>query len=92
MVNYYFKYLELLDTVFLAFKKKPLRELSPFSESPKFLIVFTPGPRVLACLPSLCHCPSLLLSTQWQDFHRELSFFFFLFDVPDAYDTCSLGL
>lgn len=26
MVNYYFKYLELLDTVFLAFKKKPLRE------------------------------------------------------------------
>ena len=26
MINYYFKYLELLDTVFLAFKKKPLRE------------------------------------------------------------------
>jgi fatty acid elongase 3 len=25
MINYYFKYLELLDTVFLAFKKKPLR-------------------------------------------------------------------
>ncbi|KAF5375032.1 hypothetical protein D9758_000283 [Tetrapyrgos nigripes] len=24
MINYYFKYLELLDTVFLAFKKKPL--------------------------------------------------------------------
>ena len=24
MVNYYFKYLELLDTVFLALKKKPL--------------------------------------------------------------------
>jgi len=24
MINYYFKYLELLDTVFLALKKKPL--------------------------------------------------------------------
>lgn len=24
MINYYFKYIELLDTVFLAFKKKPL--------------------------------------------------------------------
>jgi fatty acid elongase 3 len=24
MINYYFKYLELVDTVFLAFKKKPL--------------------------------------------------------------------
>jgi fatty acid elongase 3 len=26
MINYSFKYLELFDTVFLAFKKKPLRE------------------------------------------------------------------
>ena len=25
MINYYFKYIELLDTVFLALKKKPLR-------------------------------------------------------------------
>jgi fatty acid elongase 3 len=24
MINYYFKYLELFDTVFLALKKKPL--------------------------------------------------------------------
>jgi hypothetical protein len=24
MINYYFKYLELIDTVFLAIKKKPL--------------------------------------------------------------------
>lgn len=24
MINYYFKYLELVDTIFLAFKKKPL--------------------------------------------------------------------
>jgi fatty acid elongase 3 len=34
MINYYFKYIELLDTVFLAFKKKPLGALlyyCPFS-------------------------------------------------------------
>jgi hypothetical protein len=31
LVNYYFKYLELLDTIFLAFKKKPLRELLAFT-------------------------------------------------------------
>ncbi|KDR81079.1 hypothetical protein GALMADRAFT_91773 [Galerina marginata CBS 339.88] len=30
MVNYYFKYLELLDTVFLALKKKPLQFLHVF--------------------------------------------------------------
>ncbi len=26
MINYYFKYLELIDTVFLALKKKPMRK------------------------------------------------------------------
>ncbi|KAF8065390.1 GNS1/SUR4 membrane protein [Lyophyllum atratum] len=30
MINYYFKYLELLDTVFLAFKKKPIQFLHVF--------------------------------------------------------------
>jgi hypothetical protein len=29
MINYYYKYLELLDTVFLALKKKPLRSTFP---------------------------------------------------------------
>lgn len=30
MINYFFKYLELFDTVFLALKKKPMREFAVF--------------------------------------------------------------
>ncbi|KAG6813788.1 hypothetical protein H0H92_007200 [Tricholoma furcatifolium] len=41
MINYYFKYLELFDTVFLALKKKPMR--------PEFLHVFHHSATALLC-------------------------------------------
>jgi len=40
MINYYFKYLELLDTVFLAFKKKPMQFLHVFHHSATALLCF----------------------------------------------------
>jgi len=41
MVNYYFKYLELLDTVFLAFKKKPMQFLHVFHHSATALLCYS---------------------------------------------------
>jgi len=41
MINYYFKYLELLDTVFLAFKKKPMQFLHVFHHSATALLCYS---------------------------------------------------
>jgi hypothetical protein len=64
MINYYFKYLELLDTVFLALKKKPLRALGPQ------LTAFYPFQRVIRippCFPPFRDCSALLYSIKWQN-------------------------
>lgn len=61
MINYMFKYVELIDTVFLALKKKPLRRCSQlrgsFSASSflttEFLHVFHHSATALLCYNQL---------------------------------------
>lgn len=59
MINYYYKYLELIDTVFLAIKKKPLGEPAL---SPTFASTNVPPNSIPPCLPPLCYCPLVLHS------------------------------
>lgn len=61
MINYYFKYIELIDTVFLALKKKPLGELLGSTvvlrklshKRPAFLHVFHHSATALLCYSQL---------------------------------------
>ena len=62
MINYYFKYLELLDTVFLALKKKPLGKLQ------YLLVRLKPPSHVLSlppCFPPFRDCVTLLHTIEW---------------------------
>jgi fatty acid elongase 3 len=61
IINYFFKYLELLDTVFLAFKKKPLGSFEDLMTDSKidtrllaaFLHVFHHSATALLCYSQL---------------------------------------
>lgn len=66
MINYYFKYLELLDTVFLALKKKPLGTSHALLSAMSFSKYSMSG-SFLACFPPLCDCFVMFYATQWED-------------------------
>lgn len=69
MINYFYKYLELLDTVFLALKKKPLGmtrvEYTFISRLLTTLCSIPPR------IPPFCNCASLLHSAQWENKYRK---------------------
>lgn len=64
MINYYFKYIELFDTVFLALKKKPLGLCSSLHH-------VNPPYNVMSSLPArlspLCNGFIMLRTVEWQD-------------------------
>lgn len=69
MLNYYTKYIELIDTVFLVLKKKQLSE--SHRNDRRRSILLTCSVSFLARLPPLCHRVALLHATQRQDLYRK---------------------
>jgi hypothetical protein len=65
MLNYYFKYIEFLDTVFLALKKKPLRMFSPSRNTHASFLIVLHVTRIPPCLPSLRHSIHVLRADEW---------------------------
>jgi hypothetical protein len=63
MLNYFFKYLELLDTVFLVLKKKPLR-MAFFRSHHRHILILA---RISTCFSSLGDSFTLLHAAEWKD-------------------------
>lgn len=69
MINYFYKYLELLDTVFLALKKKPLGTTrAEYTFIPRLLTTLCSIP---PRIPPFSNCASLLHSAQWENKYRK---------------------